>query len=125
MVGVGYLALGSELTLSNPIASSVSTSVLTCATGYRAQSFYVNSGAPSITLPNILFIGQEFVLTVANTHVGDTWTGIGITGGDGVLATSTPPGTARTYRWKAMDVKANGTPRWILLGDPSSAITLS
>lgn len=119
----GMLALGSELTLSNPIASTLFGAGATCATGYRAQSFNVNASAPTFNLPDKLFIGQEFDVSVLNNS-GSTWAGIAFNGGIGTLGGSTPTGQARTYRWRVLDPKALGTPTWVLLGDPSSAFVV-
>ena len=120
----GTLALGSELTLSNPIQTSTSATSINCATGYRGQRFRLTGTAPTITLPTPLFYGQEFDLIVYNDS-GSSWAGIAIVGGDpGAGIGTTASGTARTMKWKAADAKNTGTLRWIMHGDVSQAITL-
>jgi hypothetical protein len=117
----GLLALGSDLTLSNPLVTALGGTTATCATGYRAQVFKATSTDPTITLPGILFIGQEFTLTVYNFS-GSPWsTGIGLAGTRVAMnAGSVPTGQARTFHFKALDIKNDGTAYWVLRSDPSS-----
>jgi hypothetical protein len=74
-------------------------------------------------LPDILFIDQEFDLTVYNTS-GTSWAGIALASAIGGLAGSVPTGQARTFKLKALDTKATGSPFWVCMGDVSSAVVV-
>lgn len=126
----GALALGSELTLQSPIATTISgTGTVTCATGYRGQSFKFTStsfGAtgPLIVMPGILFINQRFTLTVFNAG-DDSWTsGFSISGAviplPSQLTLSNISANVRTLSFVALDVNADGTPFWVVESDPTS-----
>lgn len=131
----GALALGSELTLANPIASLYGgSSNFPCATGYRAQSvkFTDNFGGngPLIILPSVLFHGQRFTLTVYNASFVP-WSGTGITFSG--AAVQVAPGNStvakydgkltngwvRTFNFIALDNDGDGDPTWVLESEPS------
>jgi hypothetical protein len=124
----GTLALGSELTLQTPFASLISGSGnIPCSAGYRAQTFkclnaYGGNG-PTLLLPAVLFPGQEFTVTIWNKS-GTNWVfGVGVFGpvigaGSGPIADS----KARTFHFRALDLKGDGTFNWVQIGDASSEL---
>ncbi len=119
----GLLAEGSELSLGRALSTTSSaTGNVQCSHGYRAQSFKLTSThsglGPSMLLPDIYFIGQEYEVTVWNNS-GSTWTnGVAFDAGVGDGAGNTTNGQARAFRFRAMDVKDTGTPMWVMMSDP-------
>jgi hypothetical protein len=128
----GSLALGSELSLGAPLATSTAgTGTFVCPAGYRGQSIKFTSlsfGAtgPTILLPAILYIGQPYTLTVYNAG-DDTWTSGFIVSGVVVpspiapLQLSNIGANVRVLNLIAMDADVDGSPHWVSASDPVTA----
>lgn len=120
----GSLALGSELSLQNPIASTIGgAGTITCATGYRGQSLRCTNNfggvGPLIVMSPELFVDQRFTLTLHNDSLVP-WSGVTFSGVVVPTTVSITNGFVRTLQFRAMDANADGTPHWVIEHDPSS-----
>jgi len=109
-----------SLSLGRALYSTTSSASITCANGFQSQSISSSGTAPTITMPFILFPGQEFVLTVYNNS-GGSWVGINFVDGFGGTAGTTSAGFARTFLWKAVSALADGNYIWMCIGSFSAA----
>lgn len=123
------LALGSVLSLRNPQATTIAAAgTVVCTDGIKAQSFKLTNAfsgnGPSLQLPAILFVGQEFEITVWNAS-GTNWTlGIATDSAIGDGSGAVNDDRARAMRFRALNVKADGTPRWNQMSEATSSYAL-
>lgn len=116
------LLFNSELTLSAHDTLVSSSNAPVCTDGFRAMTMKLSGTTPTITLPTILFAGQEFELSVYNVS-GSTWAGPAFTVGS--PGNVVPGGgsqanlKSRTFRFRALDVKCDGGIVWVQIGDAS------
>lgn len=117
------LAGGSRLSLGRPLVLNTSSNSIVVPGGYRAYSVKSTGTAPTVSLPLVLFPGQEFFLTIWNNS-GSTWSGISFgSSAVGGLTGSTPTGTARTYHFRGLSINADSSYIWVCVGDFSGAFT--
>lgn len=115
------LAIGSELTLQNPIAATVGTSgTITCATGFRAETLKLTNtfggAGPTIALPGILFTDQQFTLSLLNAS-GSSWSGVTTTGGIPTGHSGVLNGAVKVLVFRVLDFDVSGTPVWFLISE--------
>lgn len=119
----GFAAAGSTVDLVDVSYGGVGGTTATLPDCVASFSLNFTSTAPTITMPNMLFPGQEIVISVRNGSAG-FWSGIGVTGMNGPLITNISGGQAVTFRAKVMTTRANGsTYVWTMVGQHTTAFT--
>jgi hypothetical protein len=77
--------------------------------------------APAITMPSMLFPGQELELTLINNS-GGSWSQVSFTTAYNSFTTDpTADSFSRTYRFKVMSMTGSSTYNWVCIGTYSSA----
>lgn len=92
----------------------------TIPTGVRNVALGFNGTAPTITMPAILFAGQEITVSIFNDASGGNWAGVAVIGlifGD---TNSINNNRGRTFHAVAMDRNLEGTVEWVVVGAWSS-----
>lgn len=115
---VGLLLAGSNLDLYPDANVSLVGSAYTVSTGVRSTliRFGVGSTAPTITLPPILFAGQELDLTIYNASGGTLGLGLANYGVKSAMPTLSNANGA-SGRFVAADWQVIGTLEWVQIGD--------
>jgi polygalacturonase len=116
--GAALAAAGSDIELVASGRGSSGGASYTIADGYRSFALLsTSSSSPTITLPTVLFEGQELDLTIYKQHVS-SW---GLSFANYLYRSSASPtltnNTGATARFVAQDPTGSGTPGWVQIGE--------
>lgn len=111
----GVLASGSTLSLAPMLAATTSGTTVTVPTGFASYSLRFTGASPTVTLPTILFPGQELDLALYNVSGGPLGFSLSNVG---YLATNpvVGNGSAASAKFRAMDLSLLGTCSWVQIG---------